>query len=710
MNRFQWMATIACLMITNVSADPPGIDWSLPAEALEPKPPLNRSIDSIQFQGLETVPIEMLREALESNLDVLEAQHPSIDDRTFRQVVTRELARGFEHCGYLEHELTCQTQPSEEIATNQLRFEITEGPRFRRGEITIRWESNRQDEQADATLARVMDHLHASTFIDDKTEKPVWEIGDIAWYGHRSTWEIVSRIRDAIRPISDQADAVDVQTELVSTEHRVRLAITLPDDFVWKTPSHEFVFADETIAANPVAMEIQQIHRDYFQDVTPGYEIETNSGDLRLKYATVDDESCLEMMHQDGRHIASAWMSPHQLSTGFQSRGETAWNLPVRNGVLVIGLIEDETRSDDFRINITINAASNRKKHSQSDPTGFRIATPVWRKLFPATTQKEARGNTIIYRHGDNEIRCDDQGVPQHLTLIRSPNNQVIVNRIGDTYFRDTIQRLFPNGSNREWVIRPDIDDPTRIQTLANFLYGDDAINANTIDETGMESVEGKAFWIPPQYRSVDAVGHFAMRMARELNLIAANDPLDPLLKLAVLTHSKRFATVPERLDEVLAGDAGAISDAAFAWFAIEAKCYDRAKELLNRSRVDSSNFAKVQHNVRRWLRRDSMLGQVLAQTDVQAICDFVTTHFDTESRWAIAAGNLAGYLPDATTDDERYQNAINTISFAWVSMHPQVLDPLTAHVAAKLEAEKQKANKVAEKKKADKNEKVKTR
>lgn len=706
-NRLRWTGVLTCLLASflakTLSAEPPGVNWSLPTTAFEHKPPLDRSIESIQFEGLETISPEWLRTALALNLDVLESQHSSIDDRTFRQVVERELARGFEHCGYLEFELTCDTRPSEDDRTDHLHFQVIEGPRFLRGELAIRFESDPVGGADDAILVRVKDHLLAATFLDNKVEKPIWEVGGIAWYGHRSTWAIAARIRDAIRTISDQADSVGVQIELMSAKQRVRLVVTLPDDFVCKQPSQQTVAADKSILANPVTMELQKIHREHFQDCTPGYEMETNIEDLRLNYATVANQACLEMVHQDGRHAASAWLSPNELLTSFQPGGNAVWRLPVRNGRLLISLIEDDTNSDDFRLNFTMNAASNRNKDVQPDPSGFRIDAKVWQRLFPESTKKEVQGNVIVYQNGDNEIRCDSKGVPQHLILIRSPDKRVTVNRIGNTYFAEMKARLFPLGANRWWVIRPDQDAPGKVQTLSRFLYGDGVLGENA----AVESDEGTPYWIPPKRESVDTTARVVLQMARELNLVRSGDALDPLLKLGVLTHSKRLATVPERLDEALANDGGAISDVAFAWFAIEAKCYSRAKKLLDRSRVDSGNVAKVQHNVRRWLERDSMLGQVLSQTDVQAICDYVITHLGANVRWATAAGKLKAFLPVATTDDERYENAINTLSFGWISMHSRVLDPLTAHVDAKLEAKKKKAEKVAQKKKANSDKKA---
>jgi len=716
---FRWIGFFSCSIATLAWATPPsypppsargdavraGASWSLPVEVFDSTKRLDRSLRSIQFEGLDQLTDEILRDALATSLDVLESQHPSIDDAGFRDAVTRELRRGFEYCGYAEFQLHCETRSNDNEVSRHLCFQITEGPRYRRGEINVRSQSQENDEATASIVAFVKDHLLASTFLDDEKEKPVWREDDIAWHGHRNPWTIAARVHETLRPISPQAASVDVRTEIVPGEHRIALSIVLPAGFelIRAAPadSQTLPSSEEIPAQTTLAAELSRIYRDHFQTLAVGYEIKTTFEHLQVTMSTVDQSSCLELAHDDGRFVAAVFTQPSQLLTSFRADAESVWSLPVRNSTLVVRLSEDKKRGDEFQISFQTGGQFHYENEIEDASSGFQIESNVWSKLFPpANTQQEMRGRTIVYRNGGNEIVCDEEGVPHRLTLIKSPTHQVAIERIDSASFSDTVQRLFPDGANRQWLVRGDTADATSVRTLSQTMFGD------SLDLTHTE----KPYWIPPEHSSIDVLGRVVLKFTRGIGLIEQDDPLTPFLDIAVLVHSKRFATIPERLDEGLAGDAGTISDAAYAWAAMQAKDYGRAQAFLDRSRVEANSLAGVRENLRRLLDRNSILGQVLAQTDFRAIAAFVMSHWNGESKWTTAGEQLTTSLPVADTDDERFENGINTLALAWSSMHAGVLDSMATYVDAKLEAEAKKAKKIAEKRKANKAKKSKSR
>ncbi len=103
------------------------------AAAAPPTVGMLGALNAIEFEGNQSLPATALREGLAGAPEFLLAAHPSAPLADYPEVVRQALLRGYRNSGFPDVKVMVAPDPSRQ----QLRVKITEGPRFRSGDILV---------------------------------------------------------------------------------------------------------------------------------------------------------------------------------------------------------------------------------------------------------------------------------------------------------------------------------------------------------------------------------------------------------------------------------------------------------------------------------------------------------------------------------------------------------------------------------------------
>ena len=94
---------------------------------------VGRIPDALEFDGNHTFPSSELREALAVSADYLLAAHPFAPLSAYPASVRAALLRGYRNEGFPDAAITV----TPDVARNKVRVQITEGPRFLAGDLSV---------------------------------------------------------------------------------------------------------------------------------------------------------------------------------------------------------------------------------------------------------------------------------------------------------------------------------------------------------------------------------------------------------------------------------------------------------------------------------------------------------------------------------------------------------------------------------------------